>query len=231
MESSPVKNKETNPNETIVGGIDEEIDDFDEHPTKAKYFGIKSYLHNFYENVSSRGGGGFDEFDDDGMVVNHITMKDANRRRRSTLWLTTIIAGALSLFCGAILLVAGFTFPKMKIDIGYQEEMRIIDKSAFEFNEHLDQFKIIGLAMFAIGGTLVASALLLPSLLSTSNYDDGDEDERSPFKLRINENDAGLISENKNLIPITEQVKTVQPKQEKQASIITNAGLKQFAVD
>ena len=128
-------------------------------------------------------------------------------------------------------MVAGFTFPKMKIDIGYQEEMRIIDKSAFEFNEHLDQFKIIGLAMFAIGGTLVASAFLLQSLLSTSNYDDGDEDERSPFKLRINENDAGLISDNKNLIPITEQVKTVQPKQEKQASIITNAGLKQFAVD
>ncbi|KAJ6217971.1 hypothetical protein RDWZM_009128 [Blomia tropicalis] len=213
MESSPVKNKETNPNETIVGGIDEEIDDFDEHPTKAKYFGIKSYLHNFYENVSSRGGGGFDEFDDDGMVVNHITMKDANRRRRSTLWLTTIIAGALSLFCGAILLVAGFTFPKMKIDIGYQEEMRIIDNNVRHWRN--------------IGGI----GVLLPSLLSTSNYDDGDEDERSPFKLRINENDAGLISDNKNLIPITEQVKTVQPKQEKQASIITNAGLKQFAVD
>lgn len=126
------------------------------------------------------------------------------------------------MICGTILLIVGFTFPKMKIDIGYQEEMRIIDKSAFKFNEHLDQVKVIGLILFAAGGILVASALLLPSLLQTNEEDN--QDEISPFKLRIDEeSDLG----NENMIPVIEELKSVQPKQES-TTIITNAGLRQI---
>lgn len=125
-----------------------------------------------------------------------------------------------------MLLVVGFTFPKMKIDIGYQEEMRIIDKSAFDFNEHLDQIKVFGLVLFAVGGILVASALLLPSLLLTSL--DDEQDDSSYFKLRIDGDCEPDL--NKNLIPVTEELKVVQPKQEN-TTIITNAGLKQIDLE
>lgn len=126
------------------------------------------------------------------------------------------------MFGGSALLAVGFTFPRMKIDIGYQEEMRIIDKSAYEFNEHLEQVKGIGLFMFAVGGILVASALLLPSLLCS----DTEEAESRHFKLRIVD-DCDPDGADQNLIPITEELKVVQPRQES-TTVITNAGLKQI---
>lgn len=132
------------------------------------------------------------------------------------------------MLCGTIMILVGFTFAKMKIDIGYQEEMRIIDKSAYDFNIHLNQIKVIGLIFFAIGGVFVASALLLPSLMP--NKDDNQE-ESTHFKLRIHDDDDDeLLNRSKNLIPITEELKIIQPKQEN-TTIITNAGLKQIDLE
>ncbi|OTF83660.1 hypothetical protein BLA29_001854, partial [Euroglyphus maynei] len=89
---------------------------------------------------------------------------------------------------GVSMIVIGFTINRMQIDIGYQEEMRIIDKSAYQFNQHLDQIKVIGLICFAAGGLLVASSLLLPSLLPIkSNGTNDDVDESTHLKFNIHD--------------------------------------------
>lgn len=130
---------------------------------------------------------------------------------------------------GILLIVIGFTFTRLEIDIGYQEEMRIIDKSAYEFNILLDQIKIIGLIMFAFGGIIVATALLLPSLMPSKET--GQNDESTHLKLNIEPNDEEETDlRTKNLIPITEKLKPIQPKQSTN-TIITNSGLKQIDFD
>lgn len=165
-----------------------------------------------------------------------VLKKRNSRRSRCSCLLGTVIIGLLLLFAGLGLVLVGFTFPRMKIDIGYQEEMRIIDKSAVAFNEHLEQVKVVGLVAFAIGGTLVASAMLLPSLLKSEGGSDGDDyGGEEHFKVRVHDDnffaggeedsDASL---RRSLIPVEETLKVVQPKAEVAHTVPTKAGLKQI---
>lgn len=159
------------------------------------------------------------------------------RKSRCSCLLGTVIIGLLSLFVGLGLLIVGFTFPRMKIDIGYQEEMRIIDKSAVAFNEHLEQVKVIGLVAFAVGGTLVASAMLLPALLKSDNEAD-DYGGEEHFKVRVHDDERQFFfaggeedsdaSLRRSLIPVEETLKVVQPKAEMAHTVTTKAGLKQI---
>jgi len=128
--------------------------------------------------------------------------------------------------------MAGYLVPRMNIDVGYQEEMRIIDRAAYMFNQNLDWCKIIGLGIFCVGGTLLSASLLLPSLVGLSCIDDDLSDETTPFKLRIDdEDDCDLnLNENKDKIPATEQLKSVQPKREDKM-IITHSGLKKVEIE
>ena len=112
----------------------------------------------------------------------------------------------------------------MDIDVGYQEEMRIIDRRAYLFNQRLDWCKVIGLAVFCVGGTLLSASLILPSLTGLSCIDDdNDDEEHQPFKLRIVDEDEDVNNDDEK-IPATEQVKNIQPKREDEM-VITKSGL------
>jgi len=129
----------------------------------------------------------------------------------------------------------------MEVIVGYQEEIAIINTTAIQFNQTLNTCKVVGLAIFCIGGVLLASALLLPSLVGLSCLDDND-DEQEPFKLKIagdasssdddDDSDAKkpLCGSNnggkngKSRIPATEEVKSVQPKRDDEM-IMTKEGL------
>nr|XP_046917423.1 neurensin-1-like isoform X2 [Dermatophagoides farinae] len=203
---------------------DKKTENDDNEEIKTGYFGIRSYLHHFYENVSVRNPNEYDE---------HVTEFTNKQNRRSKLWVTLFISGTILMLLGVTMILIGFTMNRMQIDIGYQEEMRIIDKSAYEFNKHLDQIKIIGLICFAVGGLFVASSLLLPSLLpNKSNGTNDDVDESTHLKFNIDPNDDDeQRTQVKNLIPVTEELKSVQPKQTTTPAIITNSGLKQIVFD
>ena len=129
--------------------------------------------------------------------------------------------------------MAGYLLPRLDIDVGYQEEMRIIDRAAYIFNQNLDWCKIIGLGVFCVGGTLLSASLLLPGLVGLSCIDDNDDDESTPFKLRIADTEDysnELADDSKDRIPATEELKSVQPKREDKI-IITNSGLKKVDMD
>lgn len=122
---------------------------------------------------------------------------------------------------GSLVLMAGYFVPRMSIDVGYQEEMRIIDRAALMFNHNLDWCKIIGLAILCVGGTLLSGSLLLPSLIGLTCIED-DLDDDQPFKLRINSSDDS--EDEKDKFPVTEEVTSIQPKRDAE-SIATNSGL------
>ena len=131
--------------------------------------------------------------------------------------------------------MAGYLVPRLNIDVGYQEEMRIIDRAAYIFNQNLEWCKIIGLGVFCVGGTLMSASLLLPGLVGLSCIEDSDEDESTPFKLRIADteelcDELAVETKDRTGVPATEQLKSVQPKREDKI-IITNSGLKKVDID
>lgn len=131
--------------------------------------------------------------------------------------------GFILLVFGAIVLMAGYFVPRMNIDVGYHKEMRIIDRAALMFNQNLDWCRIIGLAILCVGGTLLSGALLLPSLIGLTCIEDDALDDDEPFKLRIN-NDSDESEDEKDKIPATEEVTSIQPKRDSE-SVATNSGL------
>lgn len=101
--------------------------------------------------------------------------------RRVTFWNVCLFCGCLTIIVGAIFLAIGFGFSTHKIDVGFQEEMQIIDKSAVMYNHRLELFKITGLSMLAIGGFLLSMSLLLPSLI----YSSSEDEEQTESSTRI----------------------------------------------
>ncbi|KAI7690395.1 Neurensin-1 [Sarcoptes scabiei] len=233
-ERSKRKKPKTN---SLINRVDDDCLDgmIDEEKSRTNFIGIKSYLHNFYENVPYRNPNDFDELSE-----NDLTSLKSNNRSR--IWIFILITGSMLMLLGGMMILIGFTLNRMKIDIGYQEEMRIINKTAYDYNKYLDEMKIIGLILFTIGGVIVASTLLLPSLLPNKDEDDsGAQEESTHLKLNVetkpidkddrhDDDDDGEMEQDccKNLIPIVEKLSTVQPKHEATAAVVTNSGLRQI---
>lgn len=137
---------------------------------------------------------------------------------------------------GAVLLLLGYFVPRREIIIGYQDkEIAIIDQWAVKFNKNLEWFKVLGLGIFCIGGFMLSMALLLPSLIGISCFEE--EEEFSPFKVKIGRSrststgsadsdpeDIDDDEEKNKAIPVTQQVKPVQPKKEEEQAICTGRG-------
>ncbi|RWS11189.1 Neurensin-1-like protein [Dinothrombium tinctorium] len=130
--------------------------------------------------------------------------------------------GFLMLTFGSCILLAGYLVPKKQVIIGHQNEMEIVDRSADNFNKMLENCKIFGLGIFSVGGTLLVAALLLPTLVGLSCFDE-EADESTPFKVCIASDEEELINKRVK-IPATEELKSVQPKREEEA-VMTGTGL------
>ncbi|CAG2113493.1 unnamed protein product [Medioppia subpectinata] len=194
------------------------------------FFGVKSYLHHFYEQVSVKNPQLYEEYEEYKYLI-----APKEKRRALFFWRSIFWIGFILLVLGALVLIAGYVMPRMNIDVGYQEEMRIIDRAAYMFNQNLEWCKIVGLAVFCVGGVLLSGSLLLPGLVGLSCLDDTDDDESTPFKLRIADTEDYYCDdlcgdEKKDRIPATEELKSVQPKREDKI-IITNSGLKKVDMD
>lgn len=103
--------------------------------------------------------------------------------------------------------------------------MEIVDRTSVTFNRNLEWCKFLGLGIFCVGGSLLAAALLLPSLVGLSCLDDDLIDESTPFKVRISSKEDDDPALNGSKIPATEEVKSIQPKREHEEAIVTGTGL------
>lgn len=99
-------------------------------------------------------------------------------------------------------------------------EIGIVDVIATKFNKTLEWFKVLGLGIFCVGGFLLSAALLLPTLVGASCFEREPAEETAPFKVRIGHaSDDESDDEKTSGIPVTEEVKNVQPSREEEAVI------------
>ncbi len=187
------------------------------------YFGVKSYLHHFYDTHFYKDPDLYEEDSDDQRYL----LNPYPRRRRCTSiwWKVFVWIGANFLIFGVIGVLVGYLVPQRPIIVGsIADNIEIIDREAISFNFNLDVCKLVGLILFCIGGLTLTVALLFPSFL----HQYCEEDRRdSSFKVSASPTDEKqpLRSPLEMTIPYTSSVSAVQPDRKNDESIVTQEGM------
>ncbi|XP_033737266.1 neurensin-1-like [Pecten maximus] len=172
------------------------------------YFGVKSYLHDFYDNHVYKDPQIYEEDDDIRLLLN----PSAKRRRRCPpIWLKVCVwCGVNLLLFGMIGILVGYFVPQKPIirKLIHGENVAMVDHRAMSYNAVLDLCKLVGLILFCTGGVLLASALLLPSILTSRCSCEDDCDDAIPVNLG---EEPGPKSPIEMTIPATSKLKNVQP--------------------
>jgi len=128
----------------------------------ARFVGVRSYLHNFYEGHVPKDPTIYEEEDEFGYLLG----RPRRRRCTSIWWKVFVWIGANFLVFGIIGVLVGYLVPQKPVFIGkVADHVYLEDRSALAYNFNLDVCKLVGLILFCIGGMTLAIALLFPSFL------------------------------------------------------------------
>jgi hypothetical protein len=176
------------------------------------FYGVKSYVHKFYENKRPD----FDEsiYENDENLAN-LTAPPKYPCAYSTKWHNVLVCGILTLVIGAIILVIVHAIPIHKAIVGYRRGEPLIDQKAAFLKEEIEIGTAIGLSCVLFGGLLIASSVLIPSLFT-------EEDEYPPdHTIKVSINGHGyskLPNKEDTAVPSASRVSNVQPQSTSQSS-------------
>ncbi|CAM1330510.1 Uncharacterised protein r2_g3958 [Pycnogonum litorale] len=197
------------------------------------YFGIKSYLHQFYDSNQGKSQGEndscteedeCDEDDDYHYLIGPDRSKKSSKRLCScgTCWRICLWTGINIVIIGSVLILVGFFVPTRSIVVGHKDDIEIIDKGAKSFNHNLELCRVAGLGLLCVGVALLSIVLLLPSCIK--RFYDTDvtmkhHHHHEPFKWKVGVLEPPRTPTEKK-IPVTEEVSGVQPRIEPPHSVI-----------
>lgn len=211
------------------------------------FYGVKSYLHHFYE-------GGFKDpavYEDDEYAYLLRPSKPRSRYCRPIVWKATVWIGINFLIFGIIGIFVSYCVPKRQNYQMSAGHLLILKDDAETFNENLEIVKLVGMLLFCLGGAVTIVGLLVPTFL-WHYCDEGRRDDG--FKIRVGVpsasggtatgiaatvNAPGAVDEvamaegNTPLnmaspISPTTTVDSVQPERKKPESVVTQKGLKEM---
>lgn len=188
------------------------------------YFGVKSYLHNFYDQHVYKDPSVYEDEDD----LRFLLHPNSRRRHCTSIWWKVFVwIGANFLIFGIIGVLVGYLVPQKPIIVGsIGQNIELINREAFAYNFNLDVCKLVGLVLFCVGGLTLTVALLFPSFLY--NYCD---DERRDGAFRVSMLDPEEKPPNSPVemtVPATAQITGVQPERKQQEAIVTQEGMLPF---
>lgn len=208
-----------------------------ESPSSSSEFGIRSYLHNFYEPER-----GMRSKDDLFLGADHQSSMKNNRhdscstqcwRRRCSCaahwWKAGVFVGVNILILAVLALLIGYLVePKQEI-VDYRADVAVVDQDNAAFNRKLDAAKLAGLIMLCVGGFIVAVSLLVPSVLTSSSEGTGhpggvnvDPDDHFPPYMPLKTTEDPMAEDG---IPYTSELSNVQPERSGAESIVAGKGM------
>ncbi|PRD29470.1 UNVERIFIED_CONTAM: Nrsn1 [Trichonephila clavipes] len=200
----------------------EGLEESEKEESRPKFFGVRNYLHAFYETVNIKNPQLYEDIPDESE-----TPEEPQKENRTCklIWKIGITAGLIIVSIGLILILIGFITPLHPSVAEKNEEFLVIDKSATTFNDYMRMCRLVGVGMFIVGFSLFLAVVLLALCW---NFDDGkneseDEDSENVCLTFNPENTYQKGSDEK--IPVTEELTTVQIKREKEDVVVTNSGL------
>jgi len=141
------------------------------------FYGVKSYLHNFYES-------GFKDpnvYEEDEYAYLLRPSKPRSKFCKPIVWKATVWIGVNFLIFGIIGIFVAYCVPKKH---GYQKDGKylVMIEEAQAFNYNLEIVKLSGMLLFCFGGAITIIGLLVPTFLG--HYcDESRRDEE--FKIRV----------------------------------------------
>ena len=185
------------------------------------YFGVRSYLHDFYE-ATYKDPSIYEEEDDFRFLLG----PNPRRRRCPPIWWKVFMwVGVNLLIFGIIGILVGYLVPERPLTftkVDPETQKGVMDPGPIAFNTTLDVCKMIGLILFCVGGVTLAMALLFPSFL-TSYCDEDQTDDN--FKVPLQGEEEAPKSPVEMSIPKTSKVKNVQPLRTLPESVVTQEGM------
>lgn len=200
--------------------------------TPSRGFGIRSYLHQFYQSPT------VEDIESAGAWY----LLPPPPAQRTGLWVCRLLTvfGLLLLIGGAIAIVIGYTWPHEGVEESivriaiYQDEDGNFyvppEKLAEILQDPMRRWKMIGLCVFASGAVLLALSLLIPTLahcfkskrLAAFVSEDGTPNEppiriypAGSGKAEVHHpgstNKQGKISPSSGPVPVMEEIAKVQP--------------------
>lgn len=126
-------------------------------------FGIKSYLHHFYDKKSIENcrETSYDILTEPSSEPHTYLMERGKRRYTSRYFRAFILLGILLLSIGLSLLIIGHFHSYRNPIIEVRSTMEVIDRRSLAFNYSLEMYRIIGLAVFCTGGIVIMLTLLV----------------------------------------------------------------------
>lgn len=188
---------------------------------KQEFFGVRSYVHTFYEAMAMDNPHMYEET---GSHFEYIT-PIRKRRKQIICWRATFCSGMLILTMGLTAILVGFLVPKRKEVVDVQEDIEIINRADQAFNQDLDICKIVGMVLFCVGGIMVTIVLLALILMKKHRMEDPLAEE-IPMNERETDTEPGPGTPIDVKVPVTEELTTVQPKRmDPEEVVMTNTGL------
>ncbi|KAK6479526.1 neurensin-1-like [Huso huso] len=122
--------------------------------TAGQRFGVRSYLHLFYEDCA------FSQPEEDPEEPEGTLSSWASSH--PLLWRASLTTGILVLLMGVVALGTGLLVPPMIEGFG-EGELQVVDQQAIEYNQALERCALAGGILLTLGGTaLLACVLICP---------------------------------------------------------------------
>ncbi|XP_078614268.1 neurensin-1-like [Branchiostoma floridae x Branchiostoma japonicum] len=187
-------------------------------------FGVRSYLHRFYEDCAGYGGPDPSNPHDNPYISDDFRYLINPKPKRSTYIFCKLamVCGLSLLAFGVVAILIGYLIPQRPELVGYLGGVPVVDSSASDLNDKLDACKLTGLILLCLGGVTVAISLLVPSFLlgymqKEMLLQEDFKDRIAGDPLLVGPGGYGTVgttppvSGSGSGIPVTEQVKSVQP--------------------
>ncbi|XP_041360317.1 neurensin-1-like [Gigantopelta aegis] len=182
------------------------------------YFGVKSYLHNFYDASVYKDPLIYEDDDD----LRYLLHANPRRRRCPPIWWKIFLwVGVNLLLFGVIGILVGYLVPPKHAFEQVDQVHAFVDRSAEAFNTTLNMCKLIGLILFCVGGLTLAMSLLFPSFLS--HYCEEDPRDES-IKVPLRSDEKPPLSPIEMTIPASSKVRNVQPARKHPQAMMTEQG-------
>ncbi|KAF8784978.1 hypothetical protein HNY73_010581 [Argiope bruennichi] len=199
------------------------MDEFNNEEARPKFFGVRNYLHTFYETINLRNPQMYEDIPDESDTNNDDKKFNPNCK---FYWKVGIYLALVIVIVGLILILIGFVTPLHTSGKNKQEEFLVIDKSSTTLNDYMGICRLIGIGMFIVGFSLFLAVVLLAVCFHSNEGNNDSEDEESENVCLSFNMENSYQKEPDESIPVTEESEAVQVIKDTDEAVVTSNGLR-----
>ncbi|KAG1947286.1 neurensin-2 [Pimephales promelas] len=141
--------------------------------TGCHVFGVRSYLHHFYEECTASMREQQEDFQGQRSLL----------RWSSGFWKVTLAVGVVLLTVGLVIMTVGYAIPT-RIEAFGEGELLFVDHQAMRHNHSLHICVLVGTGLLTLGGVLMAGGILTSNFSTTpTKKEDSRGDQKGGTKV------------------------------------------------